>query len=145
MTDLNTSLDQAMADLVSSTRKMKPGPFVKKTAPLHVRSEDVLPVHDIPPVPANPPIQELPAIPHQVEQLLAIFKKRNEDSAVVCIRRAEELEAEAKSLRNRAAILNQQAVQIPEDFGHAVSYEIDCRNRAAALALVNPPKGGGDG
>lgn len=72
-----------------------------------------------------------------VDRMLARFNKMWEDTASECIRRAEELEGAALDLRERAEKLR-SALELTEEVKGAVLFEINARNRAASLALVNP-------
>lgn len=75
-----------------------------------------------------------------VDRMLARFNKQWEETAMECVRRAEELEGAALDLRERAARLL-QAVELTAEVKGAVVFEINARNRAASLALVNPNGG----
>lgn len=72
-----------------------------------------------------------------VDRMLNQFNKQWESTAADCIQRAEELEGAAMDLRERAARLR-QAVELTAEVKGAVIFEINARNRAASLALVNP-------
>lgn len=75
-----------------------------------------------------------------VDRMLARFNKQWEETAAECIRRAEELEGAAMDLRERAQRLR-DAQELTAEVRGAVVFEINARNRAASLALVNPNGG----
>lgn len=72
-----------------------------------------------------------------VDRMLDRFNKQWEETAMECVRRAEELEAAAVDLRDRAERLL-SARELTAEVKGAVLFEINARNRAASLALVNP-------
>lgn len=84
----------------------------------------------------EPIVETQPDTP-TVDRMLARFNKQWEETAMECVRRAEELEGAALDLRERAARLL-QAVELTAEVKGAVVFEINARNRAASLALVNP-------
>lgn len=71
-----------------------------------------------------------------VDRMLASFNKQWEATAAECIQRAEELEGAAMDLRERAERLR-GAIELTAEVKGAVLFEINARNRAASLALVN--------
>ena len=82
-------------------------------------------------------LTEHPVI-QQIKNMNESFTRQQQETAMSCIRRAEELEAAARDLRDKAAIIHHQSTQIPDDLLNAVKMEIETRNRVLALALVNP-------
>lgn len=72
-----------------------------------------------------------------VDRLLGNFEKQWITTAEDCTKRAEELEAAAADLRQRAMNLH-SALDYLQDVKSAVVFEIESRNRAMSLALVNP-------
>lgn len=70
-----------------------------------------------------------------VDRMLDRFNKQWEETAMDCVRRAEELEAAAVDLRDRAEILL-RAKELTNEVKGAVVFEINARNRAASLVLV---------
>lgn len=86
--------------------------------------------------PTNEIIETQPDTP-TVDKMLARFNKQWEATAAACIFRAEELEGAAMDLRERATRLR-QAQELTAEVRGAVQFEINARNRAASLALVNP-------
>lgn len=84
-------------------------------------------------------VETQPETPY-VDKMLARFNKQWEETATECIRRAEELEGAAMDLRERADRLR-SACDLTAEVRGAVVFEINARNRAASLALVNPQEG----
>lgn len=84
----------------------------------------------------NTQMVELTVETPTVDRMLATFNKQWEATAVECIIRAEALEGAALDLRERAQRLR-DAVELTAEVKGAVLFEIDARNRAASLALVN--------
>ena len=90
-------------------------------------------------------ILNIPRI-HQTEAPLPMSVRRMTDGLVrewtktmdMCIQRATELEAAARDLRERAEKLRAGIETIPDEINGCVTFEINARNRANALALVNP-------
>jgi|SRR6185312_5209438 len=76
--------------------------------------KDVTP-HHIPQPQSVPPVA--------VQKFMTNFKREQESAAKHCIETAEWLERMADDLKRRAAILNHQATQIPDDILHAVEEE----------------------
>src|SRR5438045_913324 len=74
-----------------------------------------------------------------VDRMMATFYNQWTMTADLCIKRAEELEDTAKELRHRAQELY-NARDLTESVKETVIYEIQSRNRANSLALVNPKK-----
>lgn len=72
-----------------------------------------------------------------VDRMLERFSHQWNATAMDCIRRAEELEGAAMDLRERAQRLL-DAIELTAEVKGAVIFEINARNRAASLALVNP-------
>lgn len=70
-----------------------------------------------------------------VDKMLDRFNKQWEETAMDCVRRAEELEAAAVDLRDRAERLL-HARELTAEVKGAVVFEINARNRAASLVLV---------
>ena len=74
-----------------------------------------------------------------VDRLLWRFEREWTNTADTCIKRAEELEQAALDLRKRADDLLSSR-NFLNDVKQAVLFEIESRNRASSLALVNPTK-----
>lgn len=119
------SLETEMQELIrnADTPPIKHG-FVKDIAP-----------HYIP-----PPIPEVPrqSTTVTVDKMLDRFYSIQQETAKLCLQRAEELEAEAHDLRMRAAILDHQSVQIPEDYRIAVVNEREAALKVQRTMFVNP-------
>lgn len=81
-------------------------------------------------------------VPRPVENFLDAYKTVQEQTARQCLVVAEQLEAAAAELRNKAAILNHQAVQIPDDIRHSTTFEREARSLAETWKFVNPPRDG---
>lgn len=97
------------------------------------------PVMDLDPSHLLPgPIQELKVETPTVDRMMAKFSGQWETTAALCIERAGQLEDAATDLRQRAADLL-DAVSLTRQMKETVIYEIEARNRAASLALVQPP------
>lgn len=76
-----------------------------------------------------------------VDRMLQNFERMWNNTADDCIRRAEELEGAALDLRERAQRLR-DAIELTAEVKGAVVFEINARNRAMSLALVNPNREG---
>lgn len=87
----------------------------------------------------EPKVVELKHETPTVDRILKTFTDQWVKTADDCLRRAEELEDAASNLRERANILH-SALDYANDVKATVDYEIDSRNRAASLALVNPSR-----
>lgn len=72
-----------------------------------------------------------------VDRMMAKFDHQWQTTADICIRRAIELEEEASRLRQQASYLL-ECCQLTQAVKDTVVYEINARNNAARLALVNP-------
>lgn len=75
----------------------------------------------------------------RVERILRPFDNNWRTTADLCVLRAQELEAAAADLRDRAEKLMAARVLVDEVKG-AVQFEIDARQRADSLLLVQPSK-----
>lgn len=80
-------------------------------------------------------LSDVPLTP-SVDRMLSTFERQWVETANACIQRAEELEKAAADLRLRAADLH-SACNYLQDVKQAVLFEIESRNRATSLALVN--------
>ena len=83
-------------------------------------------------------VETVPETP-TVNRMLGSFERQWTKTANECNQRAAELEKAADELRRRANDLL-DARSYLDDVQKSVLYEIESRNRAASLALVNPPK-----
>lgn len=132
------SLETEMQELIrnADTPPIKHG-FVKDIAPHHISPERY---ND---VPIPPPIPEVPrqSTTLTVDKMLDRFYSIQQETAKLCLIRAEELEAEAHDLRMRAAILDHQSVQIPEDYRIAVVNEREAALKVQRTMFVNPTEG----
>lgn len=88
----------------------------------------------------NTQMVELQAETPTVDRMLNSFNKQWEATAAACISRAQELEGAAMDLRERADRLR-SAKELTAEVKGAVIFEINARNRAMSLALVNPKEG----
>jgi hypothetical protein len=73
----------------------------------------------------------------RVDRMMNVFDTQWRTTADVCVLRAQELEAAALDLRQRAERL-MAARDLCDEVKGAVQFEIKSRQRADALALVNP-------
>jgi hypothetical protein len=86
-----------------------------------------------------PHIQELQApVPSSVKRMTDGLVREWTQTMELCIKRAIELEDAASDLRDRAEKLRQGIETLPDEINGCVTFEINSRNRVAALALVNP-------
>lgn len=134
------SLETEMQELIrnADTPPIKHYGFVKDIAPHYIP----------PPIPAREcnDIERIPEVPRQsttptVDKMLDRFYSIQQETAKLCLIRAEELEAEAHDLRMRAAILDHQSVQIPEDYRIAVVNEREAALKVQRTMFVNPTEG----
>jgi len=84
-------------------------------------------------------VKSLPQPTPTVDRQLSVFHRQWTATAEECEKRASDLETAAADLRKRAADLY-AARNYLDDVKMSVLFEIESRNRALSLALVNPPK-----
>lgn len=107
--------------------------FKKDVAPHFIGGESVMATGII----------ETDRVPLSVLNFLGAFKKVQETTALSCIRTAEWLEMQAADLRNKAATLNHQASQIPDDVKYAATFEREASSLNIFLSALRNPKPGG--
>lgn len=83
------------------------------------------------------PMQLTAEPPPAVDRMLGIYERQWTATAHQCELRAAELEVAAAELRKRAEDLY-NARNFLDDVKQSVLFEIESRERAARLALVNP-------
>lgn len=130
------TLEKALASLVGEELRKKDQPFFKKTQPMHIRSEDVLPAVDHDDVKIRPQ----GSIPKGVDRFIEVISHEHDETIKRCLEIAEQLERTSEELRRRAAILVNQQKNIPEDIRRAVLYERESLDFARSCRFVGAMK-----
>lgn len=116
-----TNAERNIEDEIEQLIGRKPTPHFNDVTPHYIPQPEVL---------------EVPKASGPVDRFLNQFSKVQHDTSINCIRVAELLEDAAHDLRARAAQLNHQGTQIPDDLRNATSFEINARDRMQFFAAL---------